>query len=861
MFRTGRLAAPLSIAVAAVSLSLAQLPAASPAAADDTVSCDGGDTLTGGVLTVASGETCTVSATTSLQKLVITDATSAITVPDGYSLSIVVDGVETGQAYDGANVTAPVLVPGTYGSSSGTGVQLVLTTTLPYTIFGTTFPLRQALAIDSSGVNAGRSVSQAVSGGSYDADGADGVTIASTGEGMAGIDVEGGEYRITDPTIAFDGNGRLDFAGIGAGIRAANSGTSVRVEGADIDNTGAVRSGVVVTDGATGVIKDSTIVTHDGTLPSDYTLSPPPNMRAVPWALGLTGNVRATNMVGNGTKATYLNDDVSSTNWGVLSTDSTSNSFLTSIGTKVTTLDGGYGSYADGSSVTDTFLGTTFDVDDYGVISTGGTINLGDASTAAVAALNVEHSLGLTAEDIADVVAGATTIDSGRFGIMWHGGGSSNIAGGTVNIGGATAITTGETTFQDKASGVTLNLDGSAGATVKSGTGVIFQVMESDDPGGLSTTSTYTDPVYGNPGATATRTTSWDLTDTSSSKKPAVVNLTDIATTGDYYNAAYETVPKNLVLNLSGSKVTGLISSSTSVHDVGTITYAGDGYRHIGEVTNTVSAPVNNGVIVDLADASTWKVTGTSYLTSLTVDATSTIVGQGGKTVSITQGGTTYTAADLAGRTITGTYGDPIVVSVPDSDAASTTTVAADGTTYGHAGSARVSVADAAGEPASGTVTVAVDGTTVGSATLTGGAATVALPADVDAGRHTVTATYAGDPGEALAGSTASTTYAVARVSSSATLRLARHKVTRGTRVRATITVRAAATPTGVVRVLKGAKVIASYSLSAARNGTLKVALPRLRKAGTYRLRVVYAGSTNVSGSRSAAVRLKVTRR
>ncbi|MFT4124068.1 MAG: Ig-like domain-containing protein, partial [Microbacteriaceae bacterium] len=759
-----RIAPAAAIALTAlVGASVGLLPSTA-SAASSTVSCDGDDALVDGSLTVASGETCTVTATTSLQSLTITDDTSVIAVPDDYLLSIVVDGVETGQYYDGTSSASPLLVaPATYSSSSTTGVQLVVTTELDYTMFGTTFPLRQALEITSSGVDADGSVSQAITGGSYDDDSADGITINSTGDGLAGVDVESGSYSINDSTINFDGNGRLDFAGIGAGIRAANSGTSVRVENATIDNTGAVRSGIVFTDGATGVVKDSTISTSDGVLPDDYTLSAPPNMRQVPWALGLTGNVRATNMVGAGTKATYLNDDVSSTNWGVLSTDSTTNSYLTAINTTATTIDGGYGSYADGSSVTDTFLGTTFDVDDYGVISTGGTINIGDASQDAVSTLNTANSLGLTDDDIAEVTDETSTIDSDRFGIMWHGGGSSNIAAGTVTIDGGTTIHTGETAFQDKANGMTLNLDGSDGATVQSESGVIFQLMESDDPGGLSTTSVYTDPVYA--GDAAVQDTDWDLTDTSDSNKPAIVNLSDIDVNGDFYNAVYNDTPKNLVLSLDGSTVAGRITSSTAVHDVATISYDdGEGYQYIGEVTNTASTPVNNGVIVDLTDGSTWVAKGTSYLTSLTFDDTSSIRGYGDKDVTITIDGTEYSPSDLdAGTTYTGSYGDPIIVTVAEGTVASTTTVTAANTVYGTAGTAEVSVEDAEGYAGTGDVTVSVDGTAVGTATLSQGSATVALPSDLAVGTHSVTAVYAGN--DDVATSTGTTTITVTAAS------------------------------------------------------------------------------------------------
>jgi hypothetical protein len=45
-------------------------------------------------------------------------------------------------------------------------------------------------------------------------------------------------------------------------------------------------------------------------------------------------------------------------------------------------------------------------------------------------------------------------------------------------------------------------------------------------------------------------------------------------------------------------------------------------------------------VIVALTDNSTWTVTGTSYLSALSLDATSSVKGQGWKRVSMTVDGT-----------------------------------------------------------------------------------------------------------------------------------------------------------------------------------------------------------------------------
>src|SRR5262249_26786512 len=100
------------------------------------------------------------------------------------------------------------------------------------------------------------------------------------------------------------------------------------------------------------------------------------------------------------------------------------------------------------------------------------------------------------------------------------------------------------------------------------------------------------------------------------------VNLTGVSIAGDFFNGV--TTSKNLVVTLSGSTVTGRISTTTTAH-AGTVDETN--YTRIGDVTNVVTAPVNGGAIVQLTNGSTWNVTGTAYVTSLTVDATSNFNG------------------------------------------------------------------------------------------------------------------------------------------------------------------------------------------------------------------------------------------
>ncbi|MFT4084933.1 MAG: Ig-like domain repeat protein [Nocardioides sp.] len=835
--------ARLAVAGALGGLAVSTLPLAGSASAATAVSCDGSDAVSAGVLNVADGETCTISGKTTLDELVVADGGSVV-APDGYDVTLTVDGVETGQAWDSIEDVAGTIQAGTYQGADDSGVVLTVTTQHTETGSSLVFPIRQSLYVDSSGIDDSQSVAASWTGSKPGATKAKNFAVTSTGSTFNGAWVDGADYTMTDPTFTMTGNGRDDFVDDGAAVTGTN-GANLTLDGATIKNKGVVRTGVISDGGANVVVKNSDIDVSGGDLPSDYTANVSPDtMIAAPWMLGLEGTNRATLLLGDGSKATYLNTSVTAADWGALSTDSGSDVKLNAINSKVTTTDSGYGTYAIGSA-TGEYLGTDFDVASYLSISANGenVVHFGDSDADDVAALNTDDDLGLSDDDLASVDEQTSTLTSARLGFMtWAG-------DNTVDVDGGTKVTTGNATFEDKSQTgtTTYNVTGDEdeSPSLKSGTGVIVQVMDQDDPG---PGGSYTDPTSVTQSASDSDLQNADLTARTDT------NLTGTTVKGDFFNGS--TVSKNLVVNLSDSTVKGRISSATAVHE-GTVDEAD--YTRIGMVTNTVSAPVNGGVIADLTDGSTWRVTGTSYLTSLTVDDSSSIVGSGGKDVTITQGDNTYTPDELVGQTITGTYADPIEVSVADGTIGSTTAVKVANTTYGKAGSAKVTVVDADGDAASGDVTVKVDGTTAGTATLSdAGTATVALPAKLSAGKHTVTATYAGNDDDAS--STARTTFTVAKLASTSKLSLAKSKIHKGKQVRATIKVTSSATPTGRVSVLNGSKVIGRYTLSAKKSGKLTVTLHKFTKAGTYHLRAVYAGSTNVAGSKSAKVTLRVVK-
>ena len=619
------------------------------AAANATVSAgvlstgNGNASQAGNSLVVASGQTAVITKTTKLNALTI-QAGGALVAPDGYTLTLTVNGVETGQKITATGALETAIVAGTYRGN----VVLTVVEATPVVFDSLEYQFRQALYVDGDGVDAAKSVAAAMNG-KADATVAKNVKITSTGEAFNGIYVVDADYTLVNPQLTLSGNGRSDFAGMGAGIIGSGADTTLVVDGAKIDSTGVTRPAIIAADGANVIVKNSTITTRDGILPSDYASSVNLSfMQDAPWMLGISGNNRSTNVLGENTQATYISSSITSENWGALSVDSGQNMKLSAINSSVANSgDDGYGTYVIGNA-DETFLGADFDVATYATIVTGGSVAYGDSTKAAVSALDTELGLGLTAKELSQLAVRSTTIDSDRFGVMWHGSGS-------VDISGKTKVSTDETVFLNKGQQATVTVDGSDGAKITTDSGVLYQLMDNDDPGpdfanGMLNTGVYTEPT-----AAVVKNASFDVSAVHTTD--AVTTFTDIALTGDLYNAFRGDIagmgpaqPRNLVVNLDGTSLKGVISASTATHHQSTITSAD--YRELGVVDNTAGAVVNNGVIVSLTGKSTWTVTGTSYLSSLTVEAGSKLVGANGKAATVTVDGVVTTP--VAGVTYTG---------------------------------------------------------------------------------------------------------------------------------------------------------------------------------------------------------------
>ncbi|MFD4506087.1 hypothetical protein [Streptomyces sp. NPDC058457] len=592
----------------------------------------------GRTISVAAGETYELAATTKVSQLTIGDG-GKIVAPDGYDISLTVDGVETGQLLTETGGTATLIQAGTYRGD----VVLTVAESNDVTYQTLTFPFRQALYVGSDGVDSAKSVLSAVRGGKVTDTAARNVSIASTGECFNGVYVESADYTLQSPTITLDGNGRSDFAGYGAAVVGDGSATKLVVDGARISNKGVVRTTVIANNGANVLVKDSFLRARNGVLPADYEATvETPYMESVPWMLGLDGNVRATNLIGKGSIATYLNSTVFSETWGALSVEGGSGLKLTAINSHVgNTGDYGYGTYAIGDA-TVRVLGSRFDVGSYATIIAGpaAVVHYGDSTRDAVAALNTELDLGLSNAELRSIPERSTVVNSGHFGYMFFGAGQLTLDGGTV-------INSERATFLNKGQQTTISVDGSKGARLNPRDGIILQMIELDDPGPVRVNGKMMNVgVYTEPTTDPTKNSSFDVTAVHSTDGAAT--FSSIRLKGDFYNGVRN--GRNMVLTFEDSSVEGVISATKAKHRVSSIDSST--FYELGIVTNTVQAAVNNGVVVKLNSGATWTVTGTSYLTSLTLAADAAVRAPRGRTVKLTVDGTE--TAITAGSTYTG---------------------------------------------------------------------------------------------------------------------------------------------------------------------------------------------------------------
>ena len=486
-----------------------------------------------------------------------------------------------------------------------------------------------AAYFDENGYVEESSVTAAQYGADITDNSVDWMEFVSDGDYMSGIYVAAGEVNISNSAFGAYGRGGDDFSGQGAVVVSAGDAT-VNVDNCFFVTQGALRSAIWAGASSEMNVSNTIIQSFNDEDLVAYSTEDnyaTPMMQQVPFALGLTGNIRATLDCGQA-DITFTDCVVASNGWAVLSTDS-GNGTLVATDTvavlgelwnvdetgaqidEVVDFGGfpvgveygragrmsGYIAYCDG--FTDYAYGGRWFAPDYLVIITGGSDRIGFMShqTRASTALSISEA----DFDVTDT-----------FLMIKSKGGN----GETISLDDVTVNLTGDNAWG----------------------GNLLTVIDSDDLGGGPGATTFTVP-YG----------TYDeylAAPNGGEGGVTTLNIADSDLTGNIYNSVgsqtgSQTAFKNdsIAVNLTDAALTGAVSSAYAAHCddngvmlTGTITvdsYGREGtcnYLSIGRLLNYAAPTVNNPVSLTLEN-SAWTCTGLSYLAALTVDDASIVDG------------------------------------------------------------------------------------------------------------------------------------------------------------------------------------------------------------------------------------------
>jgi hypothetical protein len=550
---------------------------------------------------LAAGSTWTVAETTTLTELTIPEG-AHIAAAAGHSLTMTINGVES---------------PIEAGSYQGVIVLTVTDEVLVKSASVAAHPFRAALYVDNGKIIESKSVRAALVNGTVTDSRADHVSITSQGEDFNGIIVTGNShYTIDRPQISFTGNGGDDTDGFGDAILSSGH-ADVTVNDARIFTKGAIRAALFVAGDSTMHVNRAHIEVYPGTLPPDYqtNIGDGRVMMEVPWMLGLSGNVRATNVTERGT-VYYSHSHFKAHGWGALSTDGVEKVRMSVDDSLIETEGAGYGAYALGDAV-DTFHHSVFNVDDYGLIVGGGG---------------------------SGIFTDGTRVNSRRFGIMLHQGG-----GGSIVINKGSSFHTGSTLIEVKGRGTSIVVDH---AKLRADNGILLQTMDNDDPfmmakGGMA-------PGAGMDPHQAPKPPANDVTAT----------FSHVHLDGDLLHAMGDLGALTVTLG-QRAVLEGAISTSTTA-PINGVDPTQDTYLLIGQVKNTLGPAAGpHGLTVSLKTGSEWAVRTTSYLNTLKLAP--------GAALHATRGNGITLSVDGVERPIRpGTYSGQIVLKVVPARAAAT---------------------------------------------------------------------------------------------------------------------------------------------------------------------------------------------
>ena len=496
-------------------------------------------------------------------------------------------------------------------------------------------------------------------------------------------------YDIDRLRIRFNGNGMDDFQGMGAGLLICGDGTEAVISGADIDNYGTVRSAMVVGGSARVLVLNSRFQAHEGFFEEGWIGGMgAKKMRSAPIWGGFEGNCRCTNLLDQA-ETTYIDSQILSEKWGVLSTDNNKGCHCTAVNSLVA-ITGGLNSAIDTSSeaaarkslsrlpfseiygTLQRDMGThpyashmhpggygTYSIGNTTVKFAGSTVIAADyANTCVNAAAKViycastpENLAGVYGADQVEITPQNTVVYCDKVGVMMQRGNGN----GGVEIKDGTIFHCGMTCFSVKANG-SFHIDADRSALI-SESGTILQVMDDDDkPDLIADPPSPSEEELEN----ARQLTAEGLLQpyTAVPGRDIFVHFSNMEINGNCYNGSgytgaikredfsaepaeggfnpFQIRPKdsvrNLELKLENVQYSGIISTSEGHHidrDTGRwlSPVPQEKWYNLAFLEHIPKPAYQAGLILQLLDHSIWRVTQTSYLTSLTLDETSSIHG------------------------------------------------------------------------------------------------------------------------------------------------------------------------------------------------------------------------------------------
>lgn len=220
-----------------------------------------------------------ISAPIACGRLVIEQG-AELAAPQGKYLTLSVNGV------------GKPLVPGTYNGQVVISVtEELVEGTYPSVRRRNPIPLKTAIAVKDGKLLEGQSASALVHGGTVTDTSADDVFIATSEEDFAGIVVDGeGDYTINRARMAFDGSGSNDFVGMGAGVASIGN-ANVTINDSEFSLSSVTRCAVHV--GGTG-----TVTVNNSRMTN---ISPEVEMGSWSWGIAIRGTNRLNQLADDGT--------------------------------------------------------------------------------------------------------------------------------------------------------------------------------------------------------------------------------------------------------------------------------------------------------------------------------------------------------------------------------------------------------------------------------------------------------------------------------------------------------------------------------------------------------------------------------